>query len=472
MEDKIEPPRLKRIASLDFQRGLAVWLMVFLHVFNHIYDYSWVDTSNLFDGSVNFFLMAFLVLLAFLGGWAGYFLLISGTVNALTTTKAVLNGKSPIKQLKKQILSGIGVLVVGFLTEGLGYYGVFGRILRSEEGIFSLESWTNPYYLSPIWRRVFLMEALQIIGWCMIINGIIQFFLLRKGGGEKYLRNIIIYGVLTVIILALTPLVWNFVDNLLWKIPTEEVKIGYDMALDPYHDTWPSELLQSENASFLTYCCVILAGDFYPIFPFITTSFIGSMIGIALANPKPSPKIPKWIALGNLCIFIGVILFILFGDFDINFERPTLGYYLLLLGAQLGAMNLLLWLVEFRGKSQKFGDHIVVKYFRRWGVIALSIFALQIYSLVPRAIFNPLTSLNLLNEPITRNNEGWVFLFAAITVLFYDLLIWLWGKVNFAGSFEWMIGKISIKFAPNRNSRLNFNLILNNVQWIDFKEEN
>ncbi len=222
MEDKIEPPRLKRIASLDFQRGLAVWLMVFLHVFNHIYDYSWVDTSNLFDGSVNFFLMAFLVLLAFLGGWAGYFLLISGTVNALTTTKAVLNGKSPIKQLKKQILSGIGVLVVGFLTEGLGYYGIFGRILRSEEGIFSLESWTNPYYLSPIWRRFFLMEALQIIGWCMIINGIIQFFLLRKRGGEKYLRNIIIYGVLTVIIFALTPSLKNYpnLDN--WRSVTED----------------------------------------------------------------------------------------------------------------------------------------------------------------------------------------------------------------------------------------------------------
>ena len=74
-------------------------------------------------------------------------------------------------------------------------------------------------------------------------------------------------------------------------------------------------------------------------------------------------------------------------------------------------------------------------------------------------------------EPITRNHEGWVFLFAAITVLFYDLLIWLWGKVNFTGSFEWIIGKISIKFAPNRNSRLNFDLILNNVQWIDFKVE-
>jgi len=43
------PP--ERIASLDFQRGLAIWIMTFLHTFEHVYDYNWVksDPERVFD---------------------------------------------------------------------------------------------------------------------------------------------------------------------------------------------------------------------------------------------------------------------------------------------------------------------------------------------------------------------------------------------------------------------------------------
>ena len=30
--NETQKPYLKRIASLDFQRGIAIWMMVFLHV--------------------------------------------------------------------------------------------------------------------------------------------------------------------------------------------------------------------------------------------------------------------------------------------------------------------------------------------------------------------------------------------------------------------------------------------------------
>jgi len=44
------PSKIKRLASLDFQRGLAIWMMVFLHVFNHMIDYSSVAAGQLFSG--------------------------------------------------------------------------------------------------------------------------------------------------------------------------------------------------------------------------------------------------------------------------------------------------------------------------------------------------------------------------------------------------------------------------------------
>ena len=178
---------LKRIASLDFQRGLAIWMMVFLHVFNHMYDYSWIEIDTLFDGTAPTYLGIFFVLVAYLGGWAGYFILISGVVTAYTAVKAATKaeGKQASQLLLKHVLTGVGILFAGFITEGFCYYGYFGRIIRSGGSLFSAATWNNPTALSAIWRRVFLMEALQIIGWCEILNGVVLYVLLRGNGFQK-----------------------------------------------------------------------------------------------------------------------------------------------------------------------------------------------------------------------------------------------------------------------------------------------
>ncbi|MCK4973430.1 MAG: hypothetical protein KAS52_08920, partial [Candidatus Heimdallarchaeota archaeon] len=123
-------PKMKRIASLDFQRGLAIWMMVFLHVFNHIWDFSGVGLDDLF-ATLNFGLSLLMVIMAFFGGFAGYFILISSVVNSLATTKSALKGTSPGKLLFKRILTGVGILLAGRITETFGYYGYFGRVLRS-----------------------------------------------------------------------------------------------------------------------------------------------------------------------------------------------------------------------------------------------------------------------------------------------------------------------------------------------------
>ena len=249
-----EKKGIRRIASLDFQRGLAIWLMVFLHVFNHIWDYANVTVDDLFN-NLNFGLSLVMVLMAFFGGFAGYFILISSVVNSLATTKSALKGINPNQLLVKRVLTGIGILVAGRLTEMFGYYGYFGRVFWSGEAILSASTWTNPIYTSFLWRRIFMMEALQIIGWCQIITGIVTYFLVRKNGVEKFLRNIIIYAVFAVAILVASPFMWNWLDNLAWSnIPSIDLIRGWGVeATDvSYHYSWPSEILQSVNPSFLT----------------------------------------------------------------------------------------------------------------------------------------------------------------------------------------------------------------------------
>jgi len=469
--------QMERFASIDFQRGLAIWLMVFLHVFNHLYDISWIDPATLFN-EVHWSLAILFLLMAFLGAWAGYFVLISGIVTSMTAFKRAKAGSTPWNICIKRIINGIGILIAGRLTEAFGYYGYFGRVIQSGQNLLTLSPWIDPYSVSAIWRRIFMLEALQIIGWAEIIHAIVLFFLLLNHGEKKSLRNIMILLIITLAIFIASPFVWNYVDNLDWKTPPYDLLVYYLRDTSPYHYTWPSEALQSVNASFSTYLYVLIAGDLYPFFPFLTTTFIGSIVGIFLSMDKPPRRTPLYLGLGVLAIFIAAVLHIFFDpNFDITFERPNMGFYLILLGCQLGCVAILLRLVEFRGRGEKFGNRSIIKYFRKWGIIAMTMFSLQIYMLVPRAIFYPIFDsiygLNVVSEQFNRFihyplAEVWVFGFAFVTILAFDFLLWLWSKVNYTGSYEWIITKVtSGKGLKASVSRLNHKEIINEVVWLN-----
>jgi hypothetical protein len=460
--------KIKRLASLDFQRGLAIWMMVFLHVFNHMYDYSWVDPADLFTG-IPFFLSLFIAFSAYFGNWAGYFILISAIVNAYSTTKkAVLGTDSPEKLFGKQILTALGILIAGYITESLGYYGYFGRVLRSG-AVFTRDAWTDPISISFIWRKFFMMEALQSIGWCMLLTSIIHYFLLRKEGANKFKRNIIIYSVLTVLILIASPLMWFWIDNLTcWVVPNPQDVIDYGFSGD-YHLSWPSSFFQSYNASFFAYLMTVLTGDLYPMFPFLAVSLLGSLMGVVIAMPQPPKRLPLWGALLTLGLFIAGVVTTILLPFDISFERPYMGFFFFLFGGQVGAVVLLFWLIDWRGKGEQFAKNPVVKYFRVWGMLALTIFALQIWSLVPRAIFNFTHPENLMNYRFLRGQEWIVLIFAVVTIIFYDLIIWLWAQINFVGSFEWMIINVASLITKKPSKRLKVKYMLNEIDWMNFE---
>lgn len=192
------------------------------------------------------------------------------------------------------------------------------------------------------------------------------------------------------------------------------------------------------------------------------------MIGIALAIPNRPKHLPLYTILLNIIVFVIAGIWMAIEGLEITFERPSMPYYLILMGTQLFCIVLMLNLVEFRGKGTKFANHKIVLYFRRWGIIALTIFALQIWSLVPRALLNPFFTINLMSERFSKDNFYIVFIFALLTILAYDFLIWIWGKVNFAGSFEWAITKFSALKTNHKAIRLNFEEMKYHVDWLNF----
>ncbi len=408
------------------------------------------------------------LLIALFSGFAGYFLLISAIVNSLAMTKRAARDFSPEKIMLKQVITGLGLLVAGAITEGLFYYGYLGNSIRG-----SITQGISAFRVTSFWdqfgRAFFTMETLQAIGWCMIINGIIHYFLMRKKGYQKQKRNTIIYTVLAFIIIASSYFVWTGVDNYL--INTK----GFS--------AWPSEFVANDYPSITTYILTVLTGDLEPLFPFLAVSFIGSIIGLVLAKPKVPRKFPRYLGYSTLLFFVlgGIVLAV--GEvtkdpliqFDFTWFRPNLSYFLILIGIWIGLIALLLRLVEFRGKGEEFATSRAGRYFRLWGIIALTVFSLQIFSMLPKWLFSFLVPENLLlHKILPKGSEGYVILLTLMIVFVYDLMIRLWSKVNFKFSFEWFILKASSKGSGYPVSqRLNTKRIIDETEWINFvtKEE-
>ena len=469
-EKEEEPKQMKRIATLDFLRGVAIFAVVFIHSFQYLYDYNWLLKPDGISKLLDTFPWPFLIIagvLGYFGLWVAFFILISGTVNGYIMTRKAASIRRKHVILTKQVVTGTIILIIGYIKEALFYWGYLGQAIRTGD-------WANFY---PLWSSLFEMKPLQIIGWTMIVNAVVHFFLMIKEGYDKYIRNMIIYGLGIVVILVLTPFLQNWgraiYDSwpaLNWSsIPASAEHWGLD--------GWPNHHLATANASFPIWLFTIISGENQPLFPFLATSFAGSMIGISLAKPNQRRLFPLWGALGGLTsILTGVLLGVFGVPYTFVSTPPAIPTYLVHLGGQVCVIMIFLELVEFRGKGTKFGNRKIVKFFRKWSMVSLTVFVFDLYFYVPRLflslILNNFTDYNVLNDNIFTGIEGlpWVILVSFVVMLFYYILIWLWSKINFIGTFEWMLIKLQGLLTRQKSERLNVDLMMNKINWINFPQ--
>lgn len=454
---------LERIASLDFQRGLAIFLMIFVHGAANIIDYSYIEEDPTIVGELPIPIILIFVVLAFFAVWNSYFLLISVSVNSYVMARGVENGKEPEKILLKQTLTGFGLLLVNMVHQSFMATGYFGVAIITGD-------WSNTY---PLWNGFFNMGTLRIIGLSLIINSLILYFLLRNYGYKKFFRNIMILGILALVFIVPSQFIHNWIDGLNWLVP-ESIPIGTEFS---FNNIWPNVEFQALNSSFKSWACSLIAGDVMPVFPYFGTAFIGAIIGLCLVKPEKIKRFPLIGGLSGVAIIGLGVLLVFLTSFTFGTTRPPIGNYLFMLGGQLCTLFLLLWLVEYHGKSQKFGNNPVVKHFRLWGMVSLTLFTLDILDLFPRWLFG--IFYNLIFSTDIRTVSGHVFgqgqehialLYALASLLFFEIIILLWSRVNFFLSFEWCIvcfvGLITGK--PSR--RLDVESIMNKVKWINYKE--
>ena len=451
----------QRIATLDGCRGVAIFLMTFFHSLYHVVNYETIakDPNLLLEYPK--IVLGLLGFLLYLGTWNTFFLLISSVVNTYVMFKNVSRGANLKILLWKRVITGVVLLFVDHLIEGLGYWGFFGEGIRT--GVWN--------QTDKIWHPFFMIQTLEMIAWGIIITSIINYFLLRRKGYEKHNRNKKTYLILTLIVLLITPLVHTWVDARPWSLP-ESLSENPDL-----FDTagWPDTQIQTHNPSVLTWFLVILAGDFEPLFPCLSTAFVGAIIGLFLAYPRSSKK---FFRIGFLSaagsIVIGAILIISGMTFS-AFHRPALTNHLLQLGGQLFAVLIPLRLVEFRGRAQKAANSKFIRFMRRWAMVALTVYALEIFDIFPEWILNlflgKITGLNFFERIFNFDQLHLALAVAVYSVFWYYLLLLLWGKFNYKGSFEWLLIQIQGLVSKQQSQRLNVDLMLKKVEWKNFKLE-
>ncbi len=465
-ETKKELP--KRLVTLDILRGIAIFGMILVHVSYKLFDASWLmDSIN--SGNLDFgvFTWILVIILGYLGTWHGFFLFISATVNSLVFASKVRVGVNPKKLLQKNLISGGILVVVGYFVEGLGYWGYFGTSFRewAVTGNF-VESFSS---FRPFVAEGFFIQTLQIIGLAIMINGIILYFLLKDKGYEKSVRNTIIFGVLTALVLFVTPFLNDLIEKNL--IPN-----------------WPDIGSLSGHKSFGVWLLTILCGPKFPLLPFLASAFMGSLIGVFLSNPQPKKKaIWKFIIAGICMIIVGTI-FVVIGfvrpDLPQQFHMfmfttienpPAIGFYMVRLGGQIILLMILFGQIEFKGKGEKFANRFVWKFFRRWGTFSLTIYSLHILELLPRFILTliskPTTGVSLMEYSVIPKELFWVIILIVIYVLmFYELVVQILIEVKMKGSMEWLFVKLQGIFSKVKSNKLDSGLKKEEVVWVSYEE--
>ena len=444
----------KRLVTLDFLRGIAIFGMTLFHILFKMYDVEGFMANP--DEILNFPIIVLIImgLFAYLGSWYGFFLFISSIVNSYVFTRKTKSGVNPSKLLIKQTISGVILIILAYFIEGIiGYYGDIGYSIRNLQ-------WTNFEYfkIEFLW-----IQTLQIIGLCLIINGLLLFFLLRKEGYKRVIRNISIFICLTLIVLILTPFISNWIANSDWAYPPTEIG-------------WADIQFVYQNRSVKTWFLTIINGPKQPLFPYLASSFMGALIGMILSNPKPPKRILIWFSLmGLLMIAAGIILIVVGLPFTFLEQPPAITTYLLRLGGQVCLLMVLLAIVEFRGKSSTFANRRIVKYFRRWSILSLTIYSLHILELLPRwllsLILYKIPGYNFMEEGIIgRGQEHWMFLAIIFVLLFYELIVRLFVLFKMKGSFEWIFVKIQNLFKGIKSTKITYDLLGDKIEWITFRE--
>ncbi len=411
---------MKRITSMDFARGIAVFGMTIFHAY--FISWTFFATGDLSSLTWEY---PFAFLFFIIGHWRGFFLIISAVVHFYSMGQAYKKGIEPGKILLKQfvyagIIWGLGALYNALLNP----WSLLDHLFRTGTIDWSIAR-----------NFVYFTEVLQNIAVGVFLAGIIFYFLTKKENMTKVVRNVVILGVTAFIIILISP----------------GIQKGLSLALD---NTGATDITQmnpwvtTNIHPFLQYIFIQIAGREAPMFPMLASSFVGMIIGYLLIQEKPPKKMFKIGYFTSLGLFLfggawfGLVDIIamkkpVFEVLVFQHVHPT-WFAFANTGLELAALLLLLQKVEFNPKINLDRWLYRSRWFRRWGIIALTVYMFQALIFVPELLLSKIPNL----PDFTQYNPASFLESTLLALVFY--LLWegfirLWELLRFILTPEWLL---------------------------------
>ena len=446
---------MKRIVTIDVLRGVAIFLMTIFHTWTNV-----VDLSPYFNADISTLNPLILIpgaIFYILGHSRTFFLFISAIIHQYNFMKKLERGDNPEKLLSTNIFKGFVVYLLGIIREGfLSPWGTINDLIL-----------TGKIRATDL-RLAYLFETLQIIGLSIIALSITSYIFFKLGLHNKSWIFFIYSAVLAAIFIFSAPYLHQAIVDYL----------GYDIRKQGSH----ARDFQNVSEYFTRFFWMSMAGPESPIFPNFGVTFIGGIFGYFLAKPKPSRKILNYGAIAATILLIGGILMFVYvydAKFDINMRIHETWYMLANMGLQIYYLIALLAIFEFRPKAdlEKYARR--TRFIRRWSIVALTIYMIQFvdvfmriyctrtvgfnftiwhnigrgWSIVGQPIQPPLYGGYFIINFITRHQVGmaWSIFMMIVVAVGFDIIIRLWEKIRFIGTWEWFLIKFIRLVAGKKN---------------------
>ena len=429
---------MKRYISFDFIKGVGILGVVCFHVLNVAFS---DEVDKIIAGDAHILLLLLGVVLLYLGYFDGLFILMSAIGNTISTRRQwnkniEIMEKKPaaLKVFKNQAIRGLIIWVFGFISEGL-LNGLLLDVILGESDI-----WLS------LGNHLFRINVLQTVGIATIIISGIYIYCLYKGWSTK--KILILSLTLLIIVMLLRPLA---------------SELGNVYMVD-FRSPW-NNWINRDFWTNLTYIIIVpFINRFTPLVPYFSLSLFGLIAGSYIGEGRITKSFLKWAYLSALFLLITAIISGLILGFDL--EGDSLFLFSFVAAGEIAIGTLILQLVDYRGKAEKFGKKTI--FFRRFNMLLLTIWSFQWVTIFPVLIFDAVTGWGALDGKL---NGFQLLLLLGIVVLFWYIIVKLWEKVEFKGSFEWLTIAILSKGRADAGDRLKIQEILYNPEPIVIREK-
>jgi len=425
---------MKRVIAFDFLRGIAIIGVLLFHVMNIAYK-DVVDAVKAGTAPIQYMILG--VPLVFFGSFNGLFIMISAGSNIISVQKqweklvsaSVPTEKAFYKVLSTQLIRGAFIWIFGWVSEGL-FSGLLGLLTGDSPEQF-LYGLVKTFYFSNI---------LQAIGIALIISSVIYLFFLRFKTSRKKASIILI--VIAVVVLAIQPVVR--------AVLPEELRGNFGAS------DFTAFINRGFGMNLLLFIGAPFLGRLAPQVPFFACAAIGTLIAMFINQKAVTPEfLQKLFIWGFIVMGIAIPVGLVLEALDIqalDISRETsLFWFLFVFGGEIFSTAWLLYMIDFRRKTnlEVFLKHTVT--LRRFGLVTLTLWCLQYVMVFPIILIEGITGWPIIEGGL---NDWQILIVLGLLWLMWHLILWLWEKVNFKGSFEWMTTLVIAKRSTTTGDRL------------------